>query len=204
MNFLLSRAGPPVALLISVSSANGQVLSIDPGTVSLDPGSVQTFDLYVSNAGSSINVSGVQLNIQIDIPAGQSATRPKITGVNLFSAGTAFENESQANLIGGKVNDFKWEIGTIADGTGSDPALAGNAVTKVAQITFDTTGVQPGQWNLLLSTAAGPTTYLDFITADSIPMTLGSGNLTVVPEANGAMLAGAALAIFGVAYRRYR
>jgi hypothetical protein len=115
--------------------------------------------------------------------------------------GTIFASDN-AGLFGGKVNNYKWEIGTIADFNPPDPRLSGSHPEKVARITFNTMGVDPGEWILSLTTGAGPTAYADTLTGNPIPMTLFDGNLIVVPEANGSLLVGLVLAGFTWFWRR--
>jgi hypothetical protein len=197
LKLCLSAIGA-LALLATTTECSAQ-LTISPGVISLDPGQPSTtFDLFVSNSGGDQSIGGLQLNFQIDVPAGQSATRPKVTAVDALG-GTIFENDNQSQL-GGKVTDFKWEVSVAADFNPPDPILPGGQSKKVATITFDTTGVSPGSWIFNLTTAGGATVYQDS-SANDISTTLVNGTLTVVPEINAGALVGLVLVGFAGCWR---
>jgi len=191
-----------VCLMASLNPLARAQLAITVGDIPLNAGQAgQTFDLLVVNSGNSdVSVGGVQLNIQIDVPGGQSQTRPKMTAIDIFT-GTVFENDN-SGPIGGQVNDFQWEIGTIGNFNPPDPFLPANSPSKVATITFDTTGVSPGNWIVSLSTAAGPTTYLDPTTGEPLDTGINNGTVTVVPEINAGPVVALVLGALAIAWRR--
>jgi len=123
------------------------------------------------------------------------ANGPKITGVDLISAGLIFTGGDPPVA---DPSNTAWEIYYSTGATNDRPANG-----TLGRLTVSTVGVNPGVYSISLS-ARGNDTYLTDPSGNVIPGNLTGGKLTVVPEpAVVVQLLGLlALAPLAIYYRR--
>ena len=176
--------------------AHGQLV-FTAGSHDLQPNMPgQTLEFLVQNNGSAVNnVRGLDFLIQISEDGSEG---PSITAVDIIT-GTPFEsNNSGPVLQDGGPHLKYWRVETTGP---SSPVTLPSGATRMARVTFDTTGLNSGTWGLFFDTAFD-TAYSD-TSNNAIPMTINNGSLTVVPEpSHYAAMAGAGCLIWAVVRRR--
>jgi hypothetical protein len=157
-------------------TANAQLLVFQPGTISLQPNMAnQQVEFEVRNDGGSTDVYALELSIRV----GDSTSGPQITGVNLLT-GTAFQNNNNNGQFGDPSNQA-WQQGwAVEAGSFSPLPHLSPGDNLLATVTFDTTGLTSGTWDLIFD-FPGETRYVDGV-GETIPMQVSNGQLTVVPE----------------------
>ncbi len=183
-------------------------LTIDLPELNLNPNEAnQSFDITIANGGAALAVTGIGFNIQVadggpSIPAPNTGTidGPEITAVDVFT-GTAFaSNNNGPGGTGGIVGGQFFERTTL---TSSGTVEIPSGTSKIATVTFDTTGFFNGTFDLTMNTLNGPTKFTT-TGGDEIP-TLLNGSLTIVPEpGTTALWASLGLAGLVAARRRLR
>jgi len=167
-------------------AARGQSISV--GAISLLPNTPgQNVNLFVTGGAA---VQGINLIIQVadgGPEAGGSIVGPQITSVNITSD-TIFAGNNTGPAISLSFVQL-WAVGTsTASGTVA-------ATGKIATVTFDTTGITVGAFDLLLKqTVNGDTDFAD------VPANISNGLITV-PEPAAATLAGVAWLILLLRHR---
>jgi hypothetical protein len=139
--------------------------------------------------------------IKSDIPS----TVQNPTPVDLLN-GTVFQNNFLGQVSSVDNTDYSRFHGIGISDLQNPPSLAAGTDSLVATVTFDTTGVAPGQYELkMFQTSFGDTAYFDPL-GDELnpPMTVNNGFITVVPEPRSVLAVGALLVGFGLYYRRTR
>lgn len=192
-----------VFLASNSPSLNGQALVISPGNIDLQPDAAgQNVDIFVQNSGTPAAVTGVQLNIQVGDggPAAGGTLGPSITAVDVIT-GTIFESNN--NGLGG-TGSVTTQIFDRATGTSSGTVnIPTSPPSKIATVTFDTTGFMEGTFALTLNTLNGPTFYTT--TGPNLTPTLTDGTLTIIPEPHEtAMFAGLIVFAFAILRRRFQ
>ncbi len=205
-----------VALLFS-PSLSAQIL-IQVGSNSLLPDTAnQSIDFFMTGQSpSAYNFQGFEFNMQVGdggAAAGGTSVGPRITGVDLV-AGTLFENNNLGTQdASGQPQNQHPLLAFYSTITLSDTVtLLPGATPSIARVTFDTTGLNSGNWTLALGlTVNGPTKFVNL----AIPGHDGNGNIfptitdgslaiTAVPEPMMAPLVGALLLGFVAWRRRFR
>lgn len=195
----------------SVADSAQAQLFMDVGDVFLSPNQAgQQVEFFIENLGAvGISVSGLSFNLQVagggpaseGGPGPNFADGPNITGVDLLSGSTfALNNTGPQNAA--SIDQFaNWTI-TTSSGFAS---LGAGVRSKLATVTFDTTGFSSGAWALSLGdTLNGPTKYfrIDGPQVNEIVPQITDGTLTVgtapVPEPAATALV-SAIAILGLA-----
>jgi hypothetical protein len=155
---------------------------IEVGNVVLQPG-ISGQQVMFFATGNEL-VDGLEFDIQVGdggSDVGGTDVGPIITAIDLIT-GTPFEGNSPTQV---DVVTFDRARQSTVD-VPADVALSAN--TKVATVTFDTTGVATGSYDLLLSGVAGAfdTTYFDGGT--EVTTVVVNGQITVVPEPSAILL----------------
>ena len=169
----------------------------------------QDYVLMANNPGAAFTVVGVNLSMQVGNGDGTSSA-PLITGVDAVT-GTPFSSLPAGQRIL-NTTEVTEQFFNVDLGVDLGAAPQGTAVTipsgsfRLATVTFDTTSLGPGSWSLnvgFVNPAHGfDTTFTLASFGELTPLiTLGDGNLTVVPEWEGAGVA-AGLMLVGWAGRR--
>jgi hypothetical protein len=143
----------------------------------------QTVSIYVENGGSSVQLLGLDLNLQIadgGPAAGGTQAGPAISSVDLFSPGLLFSVNNNGPSGAGSIVPQVYEIGTLAS-SGTTLTLP-SGLSLLAQVSLDTTGFTDGglHWDWTLATLNGSTQLIDAHAAP-IPITLADGSLTLIP-----------------------
>ena len=186
------------------------ILSVDVGATALGPNAAgQTLDLFIDNTGdTALQAQGLTFRIQLDDGLG-GGNAPVITLVDLVS-GTPW-----AGHVGSVINQTTqpefWDVRVLSDIFGGQYAqLDPGSHTKLATVTFDTTGFTSGTWDLRLADFTlnpdpGDTKYNLFGSGNEVFPTINNGMLSVVPEPVNVALGffGGACAGIG-AWRWYR
>ena len=136
----------------------------------------QTVDLYIDNIGdTTLQASGLTFVLQL--VGGGGISGPSVTAVNVLT-GTPWQGltllanpQSQGPAL--------WDLRYV-DISGGYAELAAGSHTKLATVTFDTTGFESGSWALTF----GGTKYNQFLTGTEFFPTFTSGqiNVSAVPE----------------------
>lgn len=191
-----------IAFLISISIT----ASVNAAPV-VSFGVNQVVELLPNAAGQQVpffvtgidQVDGLELDLQIGdggVDLGGSSQGPTITGIDLIN-GTIFENSSpnQADVVG-----FSRARQSTVD-TASKITSDG----LFATVTFDTTGVLPGDYPLLLTGVAGAfdTTFFDGVSPVSATIPNGVLSVTAIPEPGSFGLL-AIVGLVGVSANRQR
>ncbi len=190
-----------IALILGWTSTQATVL-VDLPDLNLLPNTAgQTFDLFVSNDGANVDVTGIQLNLQIadgGPEAGGSTDAPSLTSVDIFG-GTIFENNNNG-LTGGIAVDQIFAGGTL---TSSGTVAIPNGSSKLASVTFDTTGFSSGSYSYTVENTLNGSMKYTTGGADLFP-SFGGGTLTVspVPEPSAVFGGLASVAFVGVRFWR--
>jgi hypothetical protein len=180
----LLGAGAPASAALLIDFGNQTLLPDTPG---------QSITVTISNDGEPVPLGGFELFLQVadggpEWPAG-SISGPAMESVDLLN-GTPFQN----NNFGGQFESLDnvpqrqfWSVvGTPTLPTGSGQLLA--------TVTFDTTGLGSGTWDLFLAELPGAGTRLLNPLSDPYDVAIVNGTLTVVPEPSaGATVAGCLL-----------
>ncbi len=199
------------ATLIAITAPVGAAIMIDLGSqpIALLPDlALQQVILNVSNPdGTDFFSTAATLKFVVDDGTG-GGNAPVITGIDALnltpwsSAGGIQNNQT--------TNPEFWDVRVFANFLGGQSAkLPANSSTRLAKVTFDTTGLSSGTWTIKMSAlnvdpqgskyeVFGGGTHFPDVTVGSITL------LAAVPEpAETALISGLALLGVGVA-RRYR
>ncbi len=188
--------------LVGFSGAHAAVI-VDLPDLNLIPNTAgQSFELTVSNDGGGVDVTGIQLNLQVadgGAEAGGSTDGPSITAVDIFT-GTIFENNNNG-LTGGIAVPQIFAGGTL---TSSGTVQIPNGSSTLASVTFDTTGFSSGIFTYTVENTLNGSMKYTTSGADLFP-TFGSGSLTVspVPEPSTVFGAIACLTFVGFRFRSH-
>lgn len=163
------------------------VLNVNVGTVSLAPNMAgQTVDLFIDNTGdTALQAQGLTFRIELDDGLG-GGNAPVITLVDLVS-GTPWSGHL-GSVINQTTQPEFWDVRVLSDIFGGQFAqLDAGSHTKLATVTFDTTGFTGGSWNLRLANFdltpdPGDTKYNLFGSGNEVFPTINNGTLSVVPE----------------------
>lgn len=195
MNWGLSVAGLAAGLGIAGSAQADLVIDLPELSLAYNQPN-QTFSLSAQNTGgSAVSLSGLQLELQVadgGPAAGGTLLGPSITEVRLTAPGTLFGEVPNTGEAGGGalLPQIFQRYTSTASGTLSMPT----GPSVIATITFDTSGVPPGDYTFAATSLNGPSFFTD--AGGPISATLLLGNLTVVPEVgSSAMVTGLALAV---------
>lgn len=209
----ISRRSPrvwwAVLGLVTVSWLGGTlpaqvpVLTITVGSIELQPGATgQNFDLWIANTGDTdLLAKGMNLRIQLGNGTGDDGA-PTLMGVAAVP-GTPWEGQVITPVAPSVSDPQYWDVRLVCDPF--DPSkyalLGAGSLTRLAQLSFDTAGVNAGSWSLRLagmSTALGDpytggTDYWALEYGQVVPLVV-NGQLTIVPEpeAWGLIVMGAA------------
>ncbi len=185
-------------------SSAGAALFIDVGSPTLLPGAPgQEVAIRISNDGPPVDLGGFELLIQVadgGPGAGGSIVGPRIDGVDLLT-GTPFEGHALGGQFPALDNSPQrqfWNVVSLSAtlGTGSDLLLA--------TVSFDSTGLSPGTWDLSLSGFEGANTRLLDRQGTALDVSIANGTLTVVPEPAASAAIAGCLLVGGVFLHRAR
>lgn len=161
-----------VALVIPSSVSAAYVITV--GDFNLQPNqSDQQVSLFIENTGGSSDYGGLNFSILV----GDGLSGPAITGVNLLT-GTPFEAANFGGQFADGANTPRQQFWSVASLSAVLPA----GQSRLATLTFDTTGLTPGSWSLNLFGSGMPSTALFDYTASEYTALFENGTLTVVPE----------------------
>ena len=203
-------AGYALASTVAWAQVPQVVIDMENTLVSLAPNQAgQTFAIMANNPGSPFNV--VSINLSVQVGNGQdTSSAPMITGVDAVT-GTPFASllPGQRVLNTSEVTSqfFNVDLGVNLGTAPTVTVTIPSGSFRLATVTFDTTSLGPGSWNLNvggvnLNLGSDTVFYLAGTFAELTPqISLGDNNLTVVPEWEGAGMA-AGLMLVGWAARR--
>ena len=168
-------------------------LIIEVGDTLVQPGQATSpaLIIQVNNDGAPIEVGGLDFFVEVEVAG------PRIQSVDL-TTGTIFASNA-VQAPGGANTDHKQQYAVV-----SFPGrFVPNGLSRVATLTFDTTGISVGTYFLHLSgvdfgTGPNDTQYVNPTGTSDIAITINNGNLVVVPEPSAAACL-AALGCLGVA-----
>ncbi|MCP5524408.1 MAG: hypothetical protein H7A46_22995 [Verrucomicrobiales bacterium] len=165
------------------------VLKIDVGTIPLQPnlaGQPVTLDLKNEEPGT-VQVQGFAFRVEV-VEAGST---PAITGVELVD-GTPWQGVSLwFPPVYSSQEPHYWDVQLAANpSTGAHAEFAPSSLTQAALLTFDTTGLSSGSWELRLTDHIlypGDTAYSPYdpgstIPEDEWPVVAVNGQIVIVPE----------------------
>jgi hypothetical protein len=163
-----------------------------------------TIDLLPNAAGQVVEFSvsggdlfdGLELDLQVGdggVDIGGVLTGPSMTAIDL-TTNTIFSanGPNQANVV----------AFPLARQSTVDTATAVLANGIIGRVTFDTTGIGLGNFDLLLTGVAGAFDTTFFNGANALAATVPNGTIRVVPEPSSMAIIIAASA--GLVFRRYR
>jgi len=139
---------------------------------------------------------GLELDLQVGdggVDIGGALTGPTMTAIDL-TTNTIFSanGPNQANVV----------AFPLARQSTVDTATAVLANGIIGRVTFDTTGIGLGNFDLLLTGVAGAFDTTFFNGANALAATVPNGTIRVVPEPSSMAIIIAASA--GLVFRRYR
>jgi hypothetical protein len=182
---------------------SAQVIILDLPDLLLQPNKPnQTFDLYAENQSSDFLLTGLRIELMVGDggpEAGGSISGPAISDVSVTSPGTLFAPSNIGERGVGSIVPQLFERSTLTpSGT---VTLLGGTSTKIATMTFDTTGFGFGtSVGYTLDTLNGPTVF-HTPSGDFQPQ-LFDGTLTVIPEPSHYAAAAAGACLVWAALRR--
>jgi len=199
---VLSLAAALVTLALLESVGWGATLGIDLSLedYALEPnlGGQQVLISVVDQEGGT-TVEGVTLNVRLD--DGLSPTMdpaPRITAVDMLgdsATPTIFYNQANSPVDPDGEPD-PWPYYESRSVTTVGPPVAADGLLAI--VTFDTSGVSAGQWDLILRDPADVATEFPGVTLDLTP-----GVLSIVPEPSTCgLLLVAILGLLGCCARR--
>ena len=141
--------------LCALSTVQGQIV-FSAGTPALDPNTPgQAIEFFIDNQGASpVSVGALDLVVEIG-GGGPVIPFPSVSlsaPVDLVS-GTIFQNNNLGNFADG-ANAPRlqlWSTEYKGAGDPTPPPVLQPGLNKIATITFDTTGLNSGSWQLLFS-----------------------------------------------------
>jgi hypothetical protein len=203
------------ALLTSSCLVTRADIIIDLPDLVLQPNQAnQTFTISVQNTGTSVQFTGVQLELITgngDVSIGGSGGAPAFQAVTLLASGDLFASNNTGDRGAGNfAADFPpnglTQVFERITSTSSGTVTLGNGTFALAAVTFDTTGIQPGVYSWSAATSPnGMSFFTDTSQAGVVNPTLFDGTLTVVPEpVNVALSIFCGLAVLGGGLRHSR
>ena len=145
-----SRVGIGLASFWLSTVVANAVLTIDVGAVQLQPDMAnQSLDFFIQNNSSSPvgSIFGLNFRAQVDGGAAGPKIMPDPTGIQLY-AGTSLFDSFTANQV--DQGSDSWTVFYGIDTGGNGVSVPASSSTLLARITFDTTGLHPGDgpWTL--------------------------------------------------------
>lgn len=204
-----------LATLLALSAKLQAALILQTGAVNLQPNLAgQVIDFFVQNdSASEVLVSGLEFSLQVgDSGPGSEGGLGTVDGPNITSANLLTDTPFATDNEGTPANLGFPQLAIYSLGTGSgDPvSLPGNTSSKLARVTFDTTGFASGVWSLAFGNTLNDATkylYSDGVVVVDVPLTITDGTLSisVVPEPGDyALAAGGSLVAFALLRSRAR
>lgn len=153
----------------------------------------QTVDFLLANTGPSIDLFGLTFVVRVG-PSDGSIDTPNVVAADL-TTGTVFAGVPPPILLPGYTDQIK--IYSVSIDGGQTPRLPANSETKLASVTFDTTGFSPADdpWDLFFWASVGTltqaTTYFPNGSGDPIVAAPSDQRLAqiFVPEPRAGFLA---------------
>jgi len=171
-------------------------LIIDLPDLTLQPNQPnQTFTFSVQNDGGSVFLTGVQLDLIVgngDVVIGGSGGAPAFQSVSLLAPGSLFSGNNNGDLGAGNFGSLQ-QLFQRSTSTSSGSVTLNAGTFNLATVTFDTTGIGPGDYSWSAATSPnGISFFTDTSPGGVLGATLFDGTLSVVPEP-----VNVALTIFG-------
>lgn len=208
----IARALSAVAALTLGATGSQGGLGLDPGTLTLLPNQAhQTLTLELRNEDPFPNSFG-NLDLALEVvdphrPSALPEELPSITAVNLtldtVYAGFAPTVDSAA----GNTPHLQFWTVTLPNSSPTTPELSGLSRGTLASLTFDTTGIHSGNFQLrLVSTTVGDTALYDGFGQPLLEFAAQNALLLIaVPEPSTITAAtAAALGLLALTHRRLR
>lgn len=193
-------------LLATAAAAQVPYLTITVDTIYLQPnqpGQVRTLEI-ANTSGEDFLAKGLNLRIGID-DRDPVTPAPVFVDVNALQ-GTPWESQLPTVDVEESTPEY-WDVRLSLFATGGQAVLGAQSKTKLATVTFDTTGLSPGTWDFKLADRDGlipwGTDYSSAVDGDQVIPTIYNGQLIVVPEPRAWALAGA-VSLFGWGVLRRR
>jgi hypothetical protein len=147
----------------------------------------QIVELFFQNTGSAVDVTGLDLYIQVadggpEVPEG-SIDGPVITAIDLLT-GTVFDGQAVFENTDNTYPQSKsGSLALVAPESSVTIPSTGSPSLKLATVTFDTSGFSDfeSSWDLILETTAlGVSTFYD-VNIDPIPISADPGTIVLIP-----------------------
>jgi hypothetical protein len=200
-------------VLFGAGLATRAALILDLPDLTLQPNQPnQIFTISVQNDGSSATLTGVQLQLIVgngDVAIGGSGGAPAFQAVSLLAPGSLFAgNNTGDGGAGNFATDFPpnglKQLFQRLTSTSSGTVALGTGTFDLATVTFDTTGIGPGNYSWAATSQFGASFFTDTSPGGVVTPTLAGGTLTVVPEpVNVALSIFGGLAVLTGGWRRW-